>query len=105
MIFRLVEHPLVQHDLTEIFYFIADYAGDLTALEKTDQIAVAIEKLSTLPFQGTRYDDIHPGLRAVPAGEKAMAVFSIDPSTRTIFLYMISYGGMDWQARVVSRLD
>ncbi|WP_160010118.1 type II toxin-antitoxin system RelE/ParE family toxin [Rhizobium sp. 18055] len=103
MAYRVTRHPLVKSDLVGISTLVGEYAGYEVAETKIDEIEHKLYSLTDFPKIGTIRDDIHPGLRAVPASEKAVVCFTVDDLTHSVFIICISYGGADWQARVQER--
>lgn len=101
--FRLRYHPAVSADLRGISRSLIDYAG----AETTDRIVTALRgaarALRHAPHRGSIRSEIMPGLRAIPAGERGVIAFSVIDDRREVFIHMISYGGADWQSRVMRR--
>lgn len=101
---RLLLHPRVEHDIALIQDWIGDYAGSRTAARKTRQIIASISGLADRPDQGTRRDEITPGLRAVPAADKGVIAFRVDHEAREVHVVCVTYGGADWMSRSARRL-
>ena len=78
MIYRIRFHPLVARDLDAIAQWINDYAGSEAAARKLAEIEAAIATLKATPHKGSLRDEIAPGLRAIPAGRKAVVAFVVD---------------------------
>ena len=74
--------------------------GGLGAL--TGPIIGAILLVVT-PHKGSIRDEIAPGLRAIPAGRKAVIAFAVDDKAGEILVHAVTYGGTDWMARARSR--
>ncbi|MFK0165738.1 type II toxin-antitoxin system RelE/ParE family toxin [Rhizobium sp. NPDC090279] len=72
MAYEIRRHPLVREDLFSITILIGEYAGYDIAESKIEQIEKKLNSLTDFPYIGTTRDDIHPGLRAIPAAEKAV---------------------------------
>ncbi|SEA87201.1 type II toxin-antitoxin system RelE/ParE family toxin [Rubrimonas cliftonensis] len=96
-------HPAVRSDLVRIGRLIGDYAGEAAARRKLTEIRAVIEKLGEIPHRGSIRDEIAPGLRAIPAGRRAVVVFTVDDATRTVFVHAIGYAGSDWISAARSR--
>lgn len=75
MTYRIRFHPLVARDLDAIARWILDYAGPDVAARKLAEIEAAIATLGDTPHKGSLRDEIAPGLRAIPAGRKAVIAF------------------------------
>ena len=103
MIYRIRFHPLVARDLNSIAQWIIDYAGPEAAARKLAEIEAAIAKLKTTPHKGSLRDEIAPGLRAIPAGRKAVIAFVVDDDEGEVLIYAITYGGADWIGRSSAR--
>ena len=103
MRYTIRRHPAVEDDLFETASMISAYAGVKVGEAKTDEIVSFIATLADFPKIGTVRNDIYPGLRAIPASEKAVVCFTVDDQTRTILVICISYAGADWVSRVRDR--
>ena len=103
MIYRIRFHPLVARDLDAIAHWSIDYAGPEAAARKLAEIEAAITTLKTTPHKGSLRDDIAPGLRAIPAGRKAVIAFVVDDQAGEVLIYAITYGGADWIGRTSAR--
>jgi len=101
--YRIKFHPLVARDLDTIAKAIIDYAGPDIAARKLAEIEAAIATLKTTPHKGSIRDEIAPGLRAIPAGRKAVIAFVVDDDAKEVLIYAITYGGADWIARTGAR--
>ena len=103
MIYRIRFHPLVARDLDAIAHWIIDYAGPEVATRKLSEIEAAIASLKTTPYKGSLRDEIAPGLRAIPAGRKAVIAFVVDDDAGEVLIYAVTYGGGDWAMRSSAR--
>lgn len=103
MIYRIRFHPLVARDLDAIARWILDYAGPDAAARKLAEIEAAIATLKTTPHKGSTRDEIAPGLRAIPAGRKAVVAFVVDDAAAEVLIYAVTYGGADWIGRTSAR--
>ena len=102
MIYRISFHPLVARDLDVIAHSIIDYAGPDAAARKLSEIEAAIATLTTTPHKGSLRDEIAPGLRAIPAGRKAVIAL-VDNDAGEVLIYAVTYGGADWIGRSGAR--
>lgn len=100
---RLRLHPLVARDLDIIARWIIDQVGAEVAHRKLTEIEQTITDLAHVPHRGSVRDDITPGLRAIPAGRKAVVAFTVDDTTNEVFIHAVTYGGADWIGRSRSR--
>lgn len=103
MSYRKKFHPLVARDLDTIANAIINYAGAVVAERKLAEIEAAIATLRATPHKGSIRDEIVLGLRAIPAGRKAVIAFVVDDDAREVLIYAITYGGADWIARTSVR--
>jgi len=103
VIWRIRYHPLVARDLEAIARWIIDFAGPDAAARKLAEIDAAIATLQTTPHKGSLRTEIAPGLRAVPAGRKAVIAFLVDDEAGDVLIYAVTYGGADWAGRSRAR--
>ena len=103
MNYRIRFHPLVARDLDAIARWILDYAGPDAADRKLVEIEAAIATLKATPHKGSLRDGIAPGLRAIPAGRKAVIAFVVDDDASDVLIYAVTYGGADWAMRGSAR--
>ncbi len=99
MIYRIRFHPVVARDLDAIAHWIIDYAGPDAAARKLAEIEATIVALKTTPHKGSLRDEIALGLRAIPAGRKAVIAFVVDDDAGEVLIYAVTYGGADWIGR------
>ena len=103
MSYRIRFHPAVADDLDAITHWLIDYAGPQSAARRLDEIEARIASLSDLPHKGSRRDKIAPGLRAIPAGRKAVVAFTVDDDAREVYIHAVTYAGADWITRSKAR--
>ena len=103
MIYRIRFHPLVALDLDAIAQWIIAYAGPEVVARKLSEIEAAIATLKATPHKGSLRDEIAPGLRAIPAGRKAVVAFVVDDDAGEVLIYAVTYGGADWIRRTGAR--
>jgi toxin ParE1/3/4 len=101
--YRIRYHPLIARDPDAIARWILDYAGPDAADRKLGEIEAAIATLKTTPHKGSLRDEIAPGLRAIPAGRKAVIAFVVDDRAGEVLIYAVTYGGADWAVRSNAR--
>lgn len=100
---RIRYHPLVARDLDAIVQWIHDYAAPEAATRKLAEIEAAIATLKATPHKGSLRDEIAPGLRAIPAGRKAVVAFVVDEHAAEVLVYAVTCGGADWAMRSSAR--
>jgi plasmid stabilization system protein ParE len=101
--YRIERHPLVEGDLDAIQDYIAPFAGVDGTLKIIRTIRRRIEELAGFPHIGTVRNEIVPGLRALPAAEKATICFVVNDEIRTVKIVCVTYAGQDWQQIARSR--
>lgn len=103
MTHRIRLHPAVAGDLAAIADMITAYAGPQAALRRLAEIEQTLASLAATPHKGSLRTDIAPGLRAIPAGRKAVVVFTVDDTQNEVLVHAIGYAGSDWAARTAER--
>lgn len=103
MTYRIRLHPAVAEDLAAIAEMVAGYAGAQAAERRLQEIEAVVSSLAQTPLRGSLRDEIAPGLRAIPAGRKAVIAFSVDQARREVFVHVIGFAGSDWMARRADR--
>ena len=96
MNYSLRFHPLVGQDLETIVRWIIDHAGSEAAGQRLEEIEQAIVGLAHMPHKGSVRDEIAHGLRAIPAGRKAVIAFTVDDAA--VFIQAVLRRA-DWAAR------
>jgi plasmid stabilization system protein ParE len=86
-------HPAIADDLDAITRWLIDYAGPQSAARRLDESEVTIASLADLPHKGSRWDQIAPKLRAIPAGRKAVIGFTVDDDAREVHTHALIYAG------------
>jgi toxin ParE1/3/4 len=103
MTYRIIYHPEIRNDLLNMSKLLTDYAGVAIAENKLSQIKAAIKGLSETPHIGSLRSEIAEGLRAIPSAGKGVITFTVDDSTKTVYLVSITYAGADWISGVSQR--
>lgn len=103
MSYRIRFHPAVADELDAIISWLIDYAGPQSATRRLDEIEATIARLADLPHKGSRRGEIAPGLRAIPAGRKAVISFTVDDDAHEVHIHAVTYAGADWITRSISR--
>ena len=102
--YRIRLHPLVSRDLEAIARWIVEYAGSEAADRRLAEIEEAIGDLARTPHKGSIRDEIAPGLRAVPAGRRAVIAFAVDDGAQEVPIHAITYSGGDRAGRSRTRI-
>ena len=100
---RIRFHPLVERDLDEMTNWIIDFAGSEAAGRRLAEIRETTASLADVPHRGSLRNEIAPGLRAIPAGRRAVVSFMVDDEAREVHIHAVTYGGADWAARIRTR--
>ncbi|MCA3079583.1 MAG: type II toxin-antitoxin system RelE/ParE family toxin [Rhodocyclaceae bacterium] len=103
MSYQINFHPFVARDLDTIAHLIIDYSGPQVAARKLAEIEAVVTSLKDFPHRGSIRNEIVAGLRAIPAGRKAVIAFVVDDNAKEVLIYAISYGGSDWIERTSAR--
>ncbi len=93
MRYRIRFHPLVARDLDVIARWILDYAGRAAADRTLAEIGSTITSLAQTPHRGSIRGEIAPGLRAIPAGRKAVVAFTVDDKAGEVLIHAVTYAG------------
>jgi plasmid stabilization system protein ParE len=101
--YTIIRHPGVEADLLEITRYTASYAGLAVGKAKVDEIIAFINRLADYPKIGSLRSELSPGLRAMPAADKATVCFRVDDERRQVVILCISYAGSDWATRIKDR--
>lgn len=99
MTYRIRFHPAVSSDLDDVVQWLIDRAGPASAARRLAEIEATIDSLAAMPHKGSIRDEIAPGLRAIPAGRKAVIAFAVDDATSEVLILVVSYAGADWTSR------
>lgn len=103
MRYRVRFHPAVSNDLLGIARSMLPHAGRTTTTRIVSELRDAARSLQDAPHRGSLRHEIIPGLRAIPAARRGVVAFTVDDTTRDVFVHIIVYGGADWVSRVPDR--
>jgi plasmid stabilization system protein ParE len=101
--YRIRFHPLVVRHLDVIARWMLDYAGPEIAARKLAEIEAEIATPRDTPHKGSHRPEIAPGLRAIPAGRKAVIAFAVGDDTAEVLIFAVTYGGVDRVSRSKAR--
>jgi toxin ParE1/3/4 len=85
--------PEARDDLSELYLFIAERAGDARAMAYLERIEAYCGAFADFPERGTKRDDLFPGLRIVGFERRISIAFHVAGDTVTFL--RILYGGRD----------
>lgn len=97
MKYRVVFSPEADHQLVELFCYIAGAASPDTAKRYTDAIVEFCEELSTYPIRGTDRGDVRSGLRTISYKKRVLIAFSVDHDAASVSIIGLFYGGQDFE--------
>jgi len=73
------------------------------AARRVMEIRAAIDRIAHMPHQGTKRDDVLPGVRHLTI-DSATYWFDVDEPRRTVLVLGIFFGGQDHQRHMLIRL-
>ena len=91
MTFRVIFSPEARDDLSAIYLYVAQAAGENVAFGYIERIEKYCRDLRDFPERGARRDDLFPGLRVVGFERRVSIAFHIGHAVPTID--RILYGG------------
>jgi len=83
--------------LTELYTYIADHSDEIRAGGFVDGIISCCRALETFPERGTKRDDIYPHLRIFGYARRVTIAFTVDPTSTTVIIHGVFYGGQDFE--------
>ena len=100
---RIRFHPQVARVLEAIALWIVAHAGSQAA----DRNLAEVEQTNTgparMPHNGIVHDDMASSLRGIPAGRRAVIVFTVDDTTEEVLIRAVTDIGGDWTGRSRAR--
>jgi plasmid stabilization system protein ParE len=88
--------PEVEHQLVELYRYVAAAGSAEVAARYTEEIVAYCEELAAFPHRGSVRDDIRPGLRTI--GFKRRVVIAFALLGQTLVIIGVYYGGRDYEA-------
>lgn len=95
MNYHVVFSPEAEEQLAALYRYIAAAASPTTAARYTEAIVSYCESLRTFPLQGSRRDDVRPGLRITNYKKRTVIAFSVDKDQ--ISIIGVFYGGHNYE--------
>ncbi len=83
--------PEAQHDLFDLYDYIAVRSSPARAMGYIERIEKTCMSLETLPERGTRREDLRPGLRVMGFEHRVLIAFRVGPDS--VAILRIRYGG------------
>lgn len=92
----VVYSPRAQHQLTELYLWIAEQSGfPDRAHDFTTAILEHCDGLAAAPLLGRARDDLRPGLRTVGFRRRVMIAYAVHEDT--VEVHGVFYGGQDYE--------
>ena len=99
----VVVSTVARRDLLGIYDYLWDQTESLGTIRRLRaKIASRLKGLETVPFQGTKRDEICRGLRILPVGKVIIALF-IDEPKKVVRIAGFFYGGQNYHAALEQR--
>jgi toxin ParE1/3/4 len=99
---RVVFRKNALNDLERLYAYIRDQDGSpINAYGVVQRIRARCDSLADFPEQGTRRDDIRPGLRILSFERTIVIAFAIDD--QTVRISRIFYGGRNYEKLLATR--
>ena len=93
MAHRVVYSPEAQHDLFQLYGYIAEHSGPERARAYTARIEAHCRSFADLPERGTLRNDFRRGLRITGFERRVVIAFHV--SAETVTIDRILYGGRE----------
>lgn len=91
MMRKIVFSPEARDDLFELYRYVSERGAPIAALAYIERLEGRCMNLAAFPEQGSRRDDIRPGLRLVGFERRTEIAFHITPSA--VVIDRIFHGG------------
>jgi toxin ParE1/3/4 len=110
--YRLERSPQIGRDLRDILWFVMRSnvqfgepfeRAKLSAAARIERIEAEMEKLASVPHQGTLHPLLTPGLRSVTK-DRAIFYFLVDDEAQVVRVLAVFFGGQDHQRLMLRRL-
>ena len=95
--YAVIFTPRVERQLAKLFADIAEASGEARAEAYVGAIVANCQSLASFPERGTKREEIRPHLRTLGHARSATIAFSINPSTLTVAIHGVFYGGQDFE--------
>ncbi len=91
MAFAILFSPEARDDLRQLYLYIADRSGPITAIGYIERIEAYCRSFADFPDRGLKRDDLAPGLRVIGFERRVAIAFHIDEGS--VVFDRILYGG------------
>ena len=98
MPYEVVFSPEAQYELTSLYRYIADQAGEAVAMGYIERIETFCRGFADFPHRGICRDDLLPGLRVVGFERRVSLAFHVNADRITFD--RILFGGRDIDALI-----
>jgi len=82
--------------LSELYSYLADHAGETLAESFVGGITTYCQSFATFPHRGTKRDDVLQGLRTTGYKRRVTIAFTVDETAKSVVVHGIFYGGRDY---------
>lgn len=96
--YAVVFSPEAEEQLAELYKYVAAAASPHAAERYISAIIDYCVTIGRLPHQGTRRDDINPGLCITNFKGNAVIVFGVNENDLVVTIVGVFYGGRDYSA-------
>ena len=90
---RVILTPEAQADLIQIYNYVEEQSGQLTAHSYVQRITDCCEGLADFPERGTLRDELFPGLRVIGFDRRVAIAFHVTDDA--VIIDRVLYGGRD----------
>lgn len=88
---KVVFSPEARDDLFELYQYISERGAPVAALAYIERLEARCMNLADFPEQGSRRDDIRPGLRLIGFERRTEIAFHVTPGA--VIINRIFHGG------------
>lgn len=103
MTYSVIFTPEAEEQIVALYRYIADAGFPAAAERYTSAIVSYCERLKDFPHQGTRRDDIRPGLRITNYRKRAVIAFAVEETQVSII--GVFYGGQNYETILQTDLN
>lgn len=103
MIHEVLVSEVALADLDRIYDSVSEASGPVTARRYVARLYDRCIRIGRVPEQGTRRDDLLPGLRVIGFERRVAILFRVLPTT--VVVLRVLYGGRDIRASVKPEQD
>jgi toxin ParE1/3/4 len=94
--YRVVFADSAEHDLDEIYTYIADHSGQARAEDFVGELIGECLELSAFPKRGADRRDIRPNLRTISYARRVTIAYFVDEDAGLVAILGVYYAGRDF---------